>query len=230
MKPDPYHILGVAQDATSEELRSAYRRRAHELHPDHHGPDGEPFLRLQDAYRLLSDQQRRTEYDRRRERSRRRAEPMTAPRPAEAFTLEAKPPPEAALWRSFATYGPSFDELFDRFWSNYSTVSRPKAERIEGLTVEIILSPEEARQGGELRLMVPAMRRCPACGGEGRVARYECWRCSGHGSLTADYPVRVAYPSGILDEYRLQIPLAQYGIANFFLSVRFRVSAEGGLN
>ncbi|MGH2406587.1 MAG: J domain-containing protein, partial [Candidatus Limnocylindrales bacterium] len=61
---DPYHVLGVGRDATSAEVKAAHRRLAKRLHPD--GPQADPnaFLSVQDAYELLSDPLRRTEWDR----------------------------------------------------------------------------------------------------------------------------------------------------------------------
>jgi hypothetical protein len=41
------------------------------------------------------------------------------------------------------TYRPSFDELFDRFWGNFEPFERPKAEQLESLTAEAVVSSEE---------------------------------------------------------------------------------------
>lgn len=63
----PYRILGVATDATASEIKSAYRRKAREMHPDL-DPDNpwaeEDFKRLSAAYQLLSDSKERARYDR----------------------------------------------------------------------------------------------------------------------------------------------------------------------
>lgn len=63
----PYRILGVATDATAAEIKSAYRRKAREMHPDL-DPDNpwaeEEFKRLSAAYQLLSDKTERARYDR----------------------------------------------------------------------------------------------------------------------------------------------------------------------
>lgn len=64
---EPYRILGVATDATAAEIKSAYRRKAREMHPDL-DPDNpwaeEEFKRLSAAYQLLSDEKERARYDR----------------------------------------------------------------------------------------------------------------------------------------------------------------------
>ena len=59
-----YVILGVASDASGDDIKSAYRRRALELHPDTSGLESGPFLELKEAYGVLSDPQRRGHYDR----------------------------------------------------------------------------------------------------------------------------------------------------------------------
>src|SRR5205814_10186502 len=128
------------------------------------------------------------------------------------------------LRESFATHHPSFDELFERFWSNFTMLTRPKAEHLESLTVEIPISPRDALRGGRARVLVPAHSECPVCEGHGAVGMYECWQCQGHGGITAEFPIEVRYPAGIANEYSAQVPLSGLGIENFYLTVRFRVS------
>ena len=64
MKKDYYLTLRLTPEATEREIRSAYRRLAIELHPDHSGFGSDPFLELQEAYSVLSDPMRRAVYDR----------------------------------------------------------------------------------------------------------------------------------------------------------------------
>jgi curved DNA-binding protein CbpA len=58
-----YDELGVASNATAEEIKAAYRRKARETHPDA-GGDAETFRRVQTAYDVLSDAEKRQRYDR----------------------------------------------------------------------------------------------------------------------------------------------------------------------
>ncbi|BBL68314.1 J domain-containing protein [Methanoculleus chikugoensis] len=60
-----YEILGVSTDATSDEIRAAYRRLAKRYHPDiNHDPDaGERFIAIQQAYETLIDPDARARYD-----------------------------------------------------------------------------------------------------------------------------------------------------------------------
>ena len=193
------------------------------------------FSRLQEAYAVLSDPTRRSRYDRKTEtipvhyadpaqhkttRAGRGYSPeaLTAVQPASGFE-------DVALFRSFETFSPSFEEIFERLWSNFDLLTRPKEERLESLTVDVPLSSEEAFAGGAVRIMVPARAICPACRGKGTVGPYECWRCEGHGALTGEYPVMVSYPAGLQDDYTVRLSLDRLGIENFYLIVRFRTTA-----
>ena len=65
IKRDYYEVLGVGREASDEEIKRAFRRLAQRHHPDVDGSDGagERFKELNEAYRVLSDRQRRTAYD-----------------------------------------------------------------------------------------------------------------------------------------------------------------------
>ncbi len=223
-----YLILGVTADASREEIKTAFRRRALELHPDRSGLESGPFQDLQEAYSVLSHPERRRRYDREQRVSPGRpSEPLVPERPAgEPFrpVAPARAFRAMTLERSFESYQPSFDELFHRFWSNFDAISRPKAERLESLTVEVVLDSEEAAWGGRARVWIPVRQACPACGGRGAVGPYECWHCEGLGALSAEHPMDVDYPAGLRDGYAVRIPLARFGIENFYLTILFRVS------
>jgi molecular chaperone DnaJ len=103
-------------------------------------------------------------------------------------------------------------------------VTRPKAERLESLTVEVTLAPKQVFKGGQIRILVPARVICPACRGRGSVGTYRCWRCEGHGALTGEYPVNVSYPAGLEQDYIVRLSLDRFGIENFYLTVWIRPS------
>jgi molecular chaperone DnaJ len=236
MRKDYYIILGIASDATLQEVKSAFRRRARELHPDTSGLESGPFLEVQEAYGVLSDAERRRRYDCRTLRIVTRGRPWS---PAAELMVRARPqaeplrPADSAngfrgvpLADIFARQSPSPEELFHHRWSNFDSVSRPKSEGFESLTVEVVLAAEEAQLGGRVQVNIPVRATCPACGGSGAAGFYECWRCAGHGALTTEYPVLVPYPPGTHDGYAVQIPLNRFGIENLYLTVLFRINGS----
>lgn len=62
--PTYYEILGVSREATSQDIRTAFRRAAKELHPDRESGTESAMVRLNEAYDTLKDPERRQAYDR----------------------------------------------------------------------------------------------------------------------------------------------------------------------
>jgi DnaJ-class molecular chaperone len=206
-------------------IESAYREFVSELYPDRLERDREIFLRIQKAYSTLTHARRRKARD---EALHGGEKPLnlTRKKPAESLAPEKTVDlGEVSLTHSFQTIQPSFEQLFDRLWSNFTLLTRPKAETIESLNVEIILSPEEALRGGQVRVFIPSQFKCPVCEGRGGVGPFECWRCDGRGIVAAEYPLLVSFPAGI-SENVVEIPLDRFGIQNFYLKVYFRVSSS----
>jgi DnaJ-class molecular chaperone len=127
------------------------------------------------------------------------------------------------LTRSFRSFRPSFEELFDRLWSNFSRVTRPKAETVKSLSIEIPVTRQQAITGGTAEVMVPALLECPICRGMGGVGPFRCINCNGRGAVADEYPVQVSFPPGD-SRYTVQVPLTPLGIDNFYLTVHFRIA------
>lgn len=233
MPKDYYLILGITSDATLDDIKDAYRRRAKEFHPDHYGDNHSPFLAVQEAYSILSDpikrqthdlelsqkKKRRPQYGKvMRSRPRTQVEPLI-PEQEQPMDLGT-----AGLSRAFHTDRPSFHELFDKLSNNFRQSPKPKSEDFRHLNVVITLTPEQAFQGGQIKVTLPAQLKCPSCSGQGWIGAYECRRCRGKGILSGEYPVMISYPSGISDHHVVQMPLDTYGIRNLYLTVHFRIS------
>ena len=233
-----YLILGVEAKATQEEIEAAYLRQAGEFHPESYGGGSAPYLAIQEAYAVLSDSGRRQAYDR-SIRERRFQTPSEEVRPEPLQTRKTSAEPliptresmdlgEISLTQSFQTFRPSFEDIFDRLWSNFTSLTKPKAEKIESLSVEIPLSPGEAFRGGQARILVPAQVQCPICRGKRAVGPFGCWRCRGEGGIPGEYPILVRYPAAISQDYTVKVPLDHLGIHNFYLTIHFRISGMTG--
>lgn len=220
-----FAILGISSGASADEVRSAYRRLAKEYHPDHYGGGSGKFQDIQEAYAVLGNRRRRHEY----EQSIRKA-PLKTPLRRTSY-LEPEPliPEERPVdlgelspVRSFQSFTPSFDEIFDWLWSNFSNLEQPKSGRVKNLTLEVTLTAEQARRGGNARIMVPARAFCPTCRGQGGVGFYECSRCAGEGVISGEMPVSVSFPPGLAKDHAVMIPLDRFGIGNVHVTVLFR--------
>src|SRR3989338_3361909 len=64
MPTNYYKILRRQRRGSAEEIKRAYRKLAHKHHPDKTGGDGKKFKELNEAYQVLSDKQKRAQYDR----------------------------------------------------------------------------------------------------------------------------------------------------------------------
>jgi molecular chaperone DnaJ len=237
MPKNYYFILGISSNSSQDEIKSAYRRLAKEFHPDHYGQSS-PFINIQEAYSVLSDPIQRKSYDNTLQTNRRlqgRSE-YIEPFKESLYHGEVEPLiPErepadissTSLLQSFRTYRPSLETLIDKWFSNFSEKSAPKGERLENLTVVFTLTPDQALRGGHVRLTVPARLQCPSCSGRGGIGAYECWRCSGQGLLSGEFPLVISYPPGIPDNHTVQLSLERFGIRNLYLTTTFRISDMG---
>ena len=238
MAKNYYLILNITHDATQEQIKSAYRQKAKELHPDRYGDDREPFQSVQEAYAVLTDPAQRRAHDEALNRERRpkfvrrgssehrrapKVEPLI-PESRSGHFEDLTAPHSVFSDRGERRYHPSLDELFERVWSNFSAFDPPKAEHPENLTIEILLSPKEAHRGGRVRITLPVQQACPSCGGQGGLGPFDCLRCRGQGVLSGEFPVDIAYPAGISESYVAQHALDSLGIHNLYLTVYFRVS------
>jgi DnaJ-class molecular chaperone len=224
-----FAILGISPHATVDEIRSAYRRLAKEFHPDHYAGDSERFRDIQEAYSVLGNRRRRREYEKNIRKVfsktplRRTRYPEPEPLIPEESLVDLG---EVSPVRSFQSFTPSFDEVFDWLWRNFSDLTQPKSGHAQNLTLEVTLTPDQARRGGNARIMVPAKAVCMTCHGCGGVGSYECRRCAGEGAISGELPVSVAFPPGLAKDHAVMIPLDRFGIRNVHITVLFRITGS----
>ncbi len=224
-----FAILGISPAASVGEIRSAYRRLVKEFHPDRYEGSSEKFQDIQEAYSVLGNSSRRRQY----EQNIRKVSLKTPLRPTPYSEPEPLIPDEGPVdigdvspVRSFQSFTPSFDEIFDWLWRNFSDLSQPKSGRVKNLTLEVTLTPEQAQRGGNAQIMIPARAECPTCRGHGGVGYYECTRCVGEGVISGEIPVSVSFPPGLIKDHAVMIPLARFGIPNTHVTVLFRPTAH----
>lgn len=224
---DRYALLGVPRNESEVGIRAAFRDLVKRHHPDRAGPEGaERFREVVEAYRVLADPARRRAYDEDlRWAEGREAVRISRGRPGGSDWVGPEPltPEPLAVFETPEEIRPSFEALFDRLLRNFTGLAVPKAERPEGLTCNIVLSPEEAARGGILPIQVPLFAHCPACSGAGRSWGFPCIDCGATGMVEEPATVRIRIPPGVRSGSRFAASLAGLGIGNLVLEVLVRI-------
>ena len=227
-----YAILGISSKSSPDEIKSAYRRLSKEFHPDYYSGNRDTFLEIQEAYAVLGDPHKRNQYEQSLKRK-----PSTISTKRPGGNVQPAPEPlipedgpvdlgQISPVRSFETFRPSIDEMFDWLWRNFSSLGQPKSARIQNLTLEVPLTRAQAERGGSTRIGVPVRAVCSTCGGLGNVGPYECIRCAGEGAMTGEMPVSISFPAGLTGAHAVNVPLERFGIKNIRLTVIFQPSGS----
>lgn len=226
IKRDYYLVLGVSPRESEEGIREAFRKLVKKYHPDVAGPMSRwEFQEIVEAYEVLSDKESRRHYDQglaHAEGSDRAfQEPIFAGPVSRAEPLVPEP---VSIMRDFLSISQPIDSLFERIFRNFTHAGVPKAERPEGLTMELILNPEEALAGGRVPISIPVLYPCPSCKGSGREWPYTCSQCMGRGMVEEEEQVILHVPPRVASGTVFEIPLSGLGVHNFYLRVVMRVS------
>ncbi len=197
-----YLILGVSRGESAEGIRAAFRQLAKRYHPDRAGAESTPeFREILEAYEVLSDPERRRQYNSELEAAERRLEAAAAP-PAE----QPSRPWSRELWAEFAAR------------------LAAKAPPASIIALEAALRPEEALLGTTLRIELPVAASCPACGGSGWEWPFPCLACGGQGVRRLRRPLAVPIPPRTRHGTVLEIPYSDAAIGRILLRIRVRVA------
>lgn len=223
-KRDYYEVLGVSKTATQDEIKSAYRKKAKECHPDLHPDDKtamDRFKELNEANEVLSDPKKREQYDR---------------YGFDTPNMGGGNPFGGAGGFDFSGMG-GFDSIFDQLFNGgASSAQRNGPMQGNDLRYELRITFEEAANGceksfefyrnencetchgtgakpgtspttcptchgsGQIRQSggwMTTVRTCPNCGGTGTVIADKCTSCGGSGRLRKRRTATVKVPAGI---------------------------------
>jgi len=189
MAKDYYQILGVARNATEEEIKRAYRWLARQYHPDRHKGDKQAeqkFKEINEAYHVLMDKEKRAQYDRFGEA---RERGFTGTDFWEAFTRGRRAgPQEAFSWTDLGGLGDILSQFFRRESPFASRVWRAGPARGEDVEVAAEVPFDVAVRGGRMTVSVPGVYACSRCRGSGAepgTRSQVCPTCHGTGHVEA---------------------------------------------
>jgi molecular chaperone DnaJ len=228
VKRDYYEVLGVQRNASSEDIKKAFRKLAFQYHPDRNREDGaaEKFKEINEAYEILSDADKRSSYDR-----------------------YGHSGAENLFGRGFEGFDMGgFGDIFEAFFGGTGTASHQAPRHGSDIRSRISVSFEEAALGTEKEIEINRTevcaachgtrskpgnqpRRCPECNGTGQIRRVQrsifgqfvntaaCGQCRGEGMLITDTcpdckgsgfqkhrrHIAVSIPAGIDDKNTIRI-------------------------
>jgi molecular chaperone DnaJ len=230
-KRDYYEVLGVARDASPDEIKKAYRKLARTYHPDvNKAPDAEAkFKEIKEAYDVLSDEQKRATYD--------QFGHIDPNQGMGGFGGAG----------DFSGFG-GFGDIFDMFFGGGSRRDPNAPQRGDDLQYSMTIEFKEAVFGHETDISIPRTetcdtchgsgakpgtrpetcsvcrgtgqqefvqntvfgrvvnrRVCSACHGRGRVIRERCGTCHGSGKVKKTRKIHVKIPAGVDDGAQLRV-------------------------
>lgn len=224
-KRDYYEVLGVSRTATEVEIKKAYRQMAVQYHPDKNPGDAvaeEKFKECAEAYAVLSDSQKRAQYDR-----------------------------FGHAGMGAGGFDPGFsniEDIFDLFgfgdMFGGRQRTRSRVQRGSDLRYDLEITLEDAANGKDEKLEIPrlekceecsgsgaekgssaetciscggsgqtryqqgffsVMRTCPNCSGKGTIIRNPCGGCRGQGRVEKEKTLEIKIPAGVETGSRLRI-------------------------
>lgn len=180
---DYYAILGVNKNASADEIKSAYRKLAKQWHPDVFARDSEEkkkkakekFTEIQHAYDVLSDPEKKSNYDQFGSEDGQHFDPNQG---FGGFSSSG-----------FGGFADIFSDLFSGFGGGSSTNSANMPRMGEDIEFVINLSFEEACFGADKTVKFNRVENCSSCKGTGAkngTAFKTCTKCGGKGRITVD--------------------------------------------
>jgi molecular chaperone DnaJ len=229
---DPYATLGVSRNASTDEIKKAYRKLAHQYHPDKKDGNESKFKEVNEAYQVLGDPEKKARYDR-----------FGNTGSTDGFGGGRY---QDFDFSNFAGQGGGFESVFDMFTGGFGGAAHQRAEKGEDLHLTVNVASRDlgkkkiyefealdacvsckgtgAEAGrmkecstchgaGRVRQAVRTpfgtfaqVAICSACGGDGQVAEKKCHVCNGGGRIKAKRKLELHIPSELDDRYLVAFP------------------------
>ncbi len=177
MSKDYYKILGLDKKASDEEIKKAYRRLAHQFHPDRPDGDESKFKEINEAYQILSNKDKKKQYD----------------QFGRVFdgTSGGFSGFDSGNWEFGFDYSNLEDlgnisDIFDSFFEGLGVRRRKTYHRGSDMEVGLEIDLEDAFQGAEKEIVLPTFVACEHCQGLGHFPKEgftSCSACDGRGEI-----------------------------------------------
>lgn len=184
MSSDYYEILGVSKNATQDEIKKAYRKKAHQLHPDKNpnNPEAEnEFKKVNNAYEVLGDATKRANYDRFGSNY------QNVNNAGAGFGFDGVQFDFQDFAGGFG--GGGIEDIFDSFFGgNSRSRSSQSSSRTKGIDIElgVEVTLEESARGARKVVEYERKTKCETCEGKGFEAGVKmktCDNCKGRGKI-----------------------------------------------
>ncbi len=173
-KRDYYEVLGIQKNASKDQIKDAYRKLAMQFHPDRNKEVGaeEKFKEISEAYAVLSDDQKRQQYDH-----------LGHSGFDQRYTSEDifRGADFDSIFRDIG-----FGDLFRSFFGGGFGGGYEERNRGQDLAYDLEVTLEEAAKGVEKEIEIPRTEHCNVCGGTGAAPGSNatvCSRCGGAGKI-----------------------------------------------
>jgi len=202
-----YETLGVSRSADAAEIKKAYRRLARRFHPDVNpdSPEAEAkFKEIQEAYAVLSDEDKRRQYD----------TYGTVDSIPDASFDPFRRSRGRTEWQDLGGYRVDLGDLGgmgdlgDLFGEFFGGGTRRRRQARKGRDYEAVVEVDfaDAVRGTTVALPVQRQLQCAECDGSGSVQGGTCPTCRGSGTVVSTERLRVKIPEGIADGNRVRVP------------------------
>ncbi len=178
---DYYDILGIQKNASEDDVKKAFRKLAQKFHPDKKGGDEARFKEVSEAYSVLSDKKKRSEYDR-----------------FGAYQAGGASQSQGGFGGGFdfSQFAQNFGgfqqgqfqdfDIGDIFSEFFSGGNANRARRGRDISIDIEISFKDAVFGTDRRVLISKIGTCDTCGGSGAekgTKTVTCTTCNGRGEI-----------------------------------------------
>ncbi|MBI3251387.1 MAG: molecular chaperone DnaJ [Candidatus Andersenbacteria bacterium] len=231
---DLYNILDVPRTASADDIKRAYRKKAHQYHPDKKGGNEEKFKQVNAAYQVLGDAKKRSQYDQFGDASFNQQGGGFSGDPFGGF--------------SGANMNFDLGDIFEQFFNGRGNTRTRREKRGDDIALDISTSFIAAAKGEKQDItfrgyagcdmcsgsgakpgtpivncatcsgrgfvrhnrqtmfgVFAQQEVCATCGGEGKTPKTPCDKCHGQGRIKADRRLTIDIPAGIEDGQTIRI-------------------------